>query len=86
MISSTGNLVHIATLRRNTFDENGWIFESYWVVYSKLPVIICSHGIHIVIIGDKDGVRIATSQQADWDIIGTELWQQVGLVSSQFKS
>ena len=60
LVSSTSYLVNIATLRRDTFDKNGWIFESDWVVNTELPVIICSHGIHIVIVGDKYGVRITT--------------------------
>ena len=72
LIASASYVVHIASLSRYTLDENGRIFESHWVVNSKLPVIICPHRIHIVVVGDEDRVRIATRQQTDRDIVGAE--------------
>ena len=70
----------------HVFDQDGRVFESHRVINTQLSIIIGSHRVQIVIVGDEACVTVASGNLPDGDVVRAELWEGVHLVSSQCDS
>lgn len=79
MVTPTGEVTDAA--HSDVLNEDGGVFESHWVIDSKLAVFISTHRVKVVIVGHEACVTVTAGDLPDRDVVRAELWEGVHLVS-----